>query len=101
MQIEFVSPLWIWQSETATAWHFVGLTEQARDEVRFIQGGMPRRGFGSVRVQVQVGSTVWRTSLFPDKARDTYLLPIKKAVREKEKLRLDQPIDVCLTLLEV
>src|SRR5262249_6901770 len=45
-----------------------------------------RRGFGSVRVAVTVGSTSWRTSIFPDSKTGAYLLPVKKAVRAAERL---------------
>jgi hypothetical protein len=49
-------------------------------------------------VEVTVGSTTWRTSLFPDTKRATYLLPVKKAVRTAEGLadgtRVDAELDV-------
>jgi hypothetical protein len=45
-----------------------------------------RVGFGSVRVAVTVGTTSWRTSIFPDSKTRTYLLPVKKEVRDAEKL---------------
>ena len=45
-----------------------------------------RRGFGSVRVDVTVGATSWRTSIFPDSKTGTYLVPVKKAVRVAEHL---------------
>ncbi|MDA2979663.1 MAG: DUF1905 domain-containing protein, partial [Actinomycetota bacterium] len=45
-------------------------------------------GFGSVRVTVRMGRTEWKTSLFPDKDSQSYLLPIKKAVRVAENVDL-------------
>ena len=45
-----------------------------------------RAGFGSVRVAATVGTTSWRTSIFPDSKTGTYLLPVKKEVRDAEKL---------------
>jgi Domain of unknown function (DUF1905) len=54
--------------------------------------------FGSIRVEATVGSTRWRTSLFPDKARRTYLLPIKKDVRNTEDLETG---DVVLVTLQI
>jgi hypothetical protein len=35
---------------------------------------------------VTVGTTTWRTSVFPDSRRKTFVLPVKKAVRATEKL---------------
>ena len=43
-------------------------------------------GFGSVRVEVTCGATTWRTSVFPDTGRATYVLPMKRAVRDAEGL---------------
>ena len=45
----------------------------------------PRKGFGSVHVKVTIGQTTWKTSVFPQKD-GTFVLPIKKAVRESEDL---------------
>lgn len=76
--------LWRWQSETATAWFFLTLPDDVAKEIQFFR---PKRGpgFGSIRVEVTIGETVWRTSLFPDKTSGSYLLPVKAAVRKSEK----------------
>ena len=44
----------------------------------------PPRGFGSVRVEVTLGETTWRTSVFPEAASGCFVLPVKKAVRRAE-----------------
>lgn len=49
-------------------------------------GAGPPRGFGSVRVEATVGGTTWRTSVFPDSRGGSYVLPVKRAVREAEDL---------------
>ncbi len=41
-------------------------------------------GFGSVKVKVQLGGTAWSTSLFPSKELETYIMPVKQAVRKAE-----------------
>ncbi|MCL1595275.1 MAG: DUF1905 domain-containing protein [Actinomycetia bacterium] len=46
----------------------------------------PRVGFGSVRVRVRIGDTAWGTSLFPDTKARSYVLPVKRSVREREDL---------------
>ena len=75
----------VWEHEGPGAWHFVSLPEELADDIeeRF---GHRARGFGSLRVEVRIGRTRWRTSLFPDNKRGTYLLPLKKAVRVAEGL---------------
>ncbi|MEH3066644.1 MAG: DUF1905 domain-containing protein [Aeromicrobium erythreum] len=67
------------------AWHFVTVPDDVSDEVeeRF---GPTAAGFGSVRVEVTVGATTWRTSVFPSAQQRAYVLPVKKAVRTAEGL---------------
>ena len=56
------------------------------DDIEARTASAPARGFGSVRVEVMVGTTKWRTSVFPDTKRGAYVLPVKKAVRAAEDL---------------
>jgi len=93
MEFTFEAPLWRWQGEAA--WHFVSLPEDVADEIE--DSPVDRGGFGSVRVRVQVGSTSWATSVFPDKARGTYLLPVKKQVRDRERLAEGDVVSVTLS----
>jgi len=50
-----------------------------------------------VRVEVTVGATTWRTSVFPDKRG--YALPVKKAVRRAESLDIGDSARVTLELI--
>ncbi len=84
---EFAAPLWRWDAKDEAksgAWFFVSLPFDVADEIEAIAG--PGKGFGSVRVEVTVGGTTWRTSVFPSGERRTYVLPVKKAVRDAEGL---------------
>lgn len=75
---EFEATLWRWREDGT--WHFVTLPEDVADD---IDDRTPvRAGFGSVKVEVTVGSQTWRTSVFPSKEQRSFILPIKKAVRE-------------------
>ncbi len=75
----------LWEHVGSGAWHFVSLPEDVADEIE-ATAGQRARGFGSVRVEVTVGATRWRTSIFPDRKRGTYVLPVKKPVRTAEHL---------------
>ena len=81
--VTFTAELWRWtarkESADSGAWCFVTLPVDLADEVRD-RAGEPR-GFGSVRVRARVGPTTWDTSVFPDSASGSYVLPVKKAVR--------------------
>ena len=92
---EFAAPLWRYPG--ADGWHFVSLPPEISTEITDITTGI-RRGFGSVRVAVTVGSTSWRTSIFPDSKTGTYLLPVKKAVRVAERLEVGDQIKAQLEI---
>jgi hypothetical protein len=81
----FEFPAELWEHDGSAAWFFVDLPEDVADDIEE-QFGHRAAGFGSIRVEVTVGATVWMTSLFPDAKRTTYVLPVKKAVRKAEDL---------------
>ena len=86
----------LWSSESFAAWAFVTLPAEVGDDVRLLSG--PPTGFGSVRVEVTLGGSTWRTSVFPDKARG-YVLPVKSQVRRKEALELGDTVQVAVSLV--
>lgn len=96
MRFDFTAPLWRWKGDSA--WHFVAVPEDAADEIEDLHGGGP--GFGAVRVEAEVGSTTWSTSLFPDSARGTYVLPVKKQVRDREGLVEGDDVHVRLSVAD-
>lgn len=100
MTFEFEATLWEWDARRAEQWTFVSLPEDVSDEI-LERAGAFARGFGSLRVEVVVGGTTWRTSVFPDKKRRTYILPVKRAVRTAEGLTVDGPVQVMLRVLDV
>jgi hypothetical protein len=69
------------------SWTFVHLPK-ALSALLKSHFGAQRRGFGSIRVRVTVGKTQWLTSVFPSKELQTYVLPVKAAVRKAEGLQL-------------
>ena len=94
-QVEFTAALWEWGARDS--WYFVTLDEEASEVVS--ERPSPGRGFGSVRVQVTVGRTTWRTSVFPGND-GRYVLPVKKAVRVAESIEEDDPVTVLLEVLD-
>jgi hypothetical protein len=88
----------LWLAEATGAWHFVSLPEPIADQIE-ADVDPARPGFGSVRVEVTVGSTTWRTSIFPDTKRGTYVLPVKAAVRRAEGLAAGDVAGVTLAVL--
>lgn len=91
-QFRFTSSLW---AHDIGGWRFLTLpttvTEGLRDEVP-----PTGPGFGSIRVTVTLGSSTWDTSVFPDKASGSFVLPVKKDVRRANQLLAGDAVDVAL-----
>lgn len=93
----FEAEVWLHEGDKA-AWHFLSLPELVSDEIE-AEHGDAAAGFGSIRVEVTIGSSTWRTSVFPDSKRQTYVLPVKAAVRKAEGLAEGTTADVELRVL--
>ena len=85
LEFSFSAELWIWQTETTAAWHFVTLPAELSEDIKAFTRHLTR-GFRSVKIEARIGETTWKTSLFPSKEQGGYLLPIKKSVRAAEKI---------------
>ncbi len=79
------------------SWMFVATGPDVEEEIR-ARGGPPR-GFGSVRVEATIGSSTWRTSVFPS-ATLGFVLPVKKPVRVAEDIDEGALVTVRLRVLE-
>lgn len=90
----------VWEHDGDAAWHFVSLPEDVADDIAERSAGRTR-GFGSVRVEVTIGASTWRTSLFPDGRRGTYVLPVKRGVRTAEGLADGSHAGVVLRVLDL
>lgn len=68
-----------------SGWHFVALPQELSEQLSRRFHGL-KRGWGSLRVEVSIIGSVWKTSIFPDSKTGTYLLPIKLKIRKTEGL---------------
>ena len=87
----------LWQYDGPSAWYFVSLPPDIADDIR-AEFAAQAAGFGSIKVEAAVRSTEWTTSLFPDKKRGTYLLPVKRSVRVAESLEAGDVATVSLRI---
>jgi hypothetical protein len=86
----------VWLAEGGS-WAFVTVPGEVDDDIRLLAG--PRSGFGSVRVEVELGATTWRTSVFPDKALG-FVLPLKQQVRRAEEVDVGDRVRLRLRLVQ-
>lgn len=90
----FSAKLWLWPGDKA-AWHFITLPKKESKDIK--SKIHVRRGFGSVKVEAQIGETVWNTSIFPDSKSGTYLLPVKAKVRRDEGIEVGDTVRLTIT----
>jgi len=83
MKFEFDAEIIRWPGNAA--FFYCLLPAGAAREITEVSQGL-RRGFGSVRVDASCGNTQWRTSVFMDKKSNSYLMLLKKEVREAQTL---------------
>lgn len=90
------SKVWLYPGETA-AWHFIIVPKKQSEEIQK-NFGKNARGWGSLPVQVMLGKTTWKTSIFPDKKSGTYLLPLKAEVRRREGVAREDAVTFTLEI---
>ena len=101
--VTFTSPLLVWRTEKYGDIGYVMIREGAAETIvahelmRRLELGK-RRGFGSVKVNAEIGGSRWSTSVFPQK-EGTWFLPVKKAICRAEDIVADDPVSVRLELL--
>ena len=99
MQYEFTTKTWVSHGDKSS-WFFVTLPQENADHIKFFtEDTTTRRGFGSVRVVARVGHTEWKTSIFPSKEDNSYILPLKAQVRKAEDISQGQDITVHINVL--
>jgi hypothetical protein len=95
--------IWLWRGKasdgapTKAAWHFVTIEGAVAEALRAAAPGRSA-AWGSVYVEATIGATQWRTSAFPSKEANGFLLPIKASVRKSERLAAGDTVTVSLAV---
>lgn len=97
---EITATVWLWTAagkDRPMAWHFLTVDGQTSAEIRFAALGRTG-GFGSIPVEARIGTTRWRTSIFPHRESGGYILPLKASVRKKEGIVAGDEVEVSLAI---
>ena len=89
----FESPLW--QHASPGGWHFISLPVDMAREIRE-NSQWQEEGWGRLKATARIGSSEWDTAIWYDTKHQTYLLPIKAAIRVKEMLQVDMVVHATL-----
>jgi hypothetical protein len=91
MSLEFTGKLWYWKGPAP--WYFVTVPAKQCRDIKAVSK-LVTYGWGVIPVQVQIGETTWKTSLFPKD--EAYIVPIRASVRKAENLEEGQKVTVQL-----
>ncbi len=87
----------VWRYGGEAAWYFIAIPKKQSVEIK-AQFGAQHRGWGSLPVDVSIGATAWKTSIFYDKRSAAYLLPLKSEVRKKEGIADEHVVNFSLRI---
>ena len=82
-------------SEDMIGWTIVSLPKEISIEIRdnFKQ---LEQGWGRMKVTAKIGNSEWQTAIWFDTKQNTYLLPLKAAIRKKENVVLDENVGIVI-----
>jgi hypothetical protein len=93
MDLEFSGEIFYWRGPAP--FFFVSIPEDQSSDIKAISR-TATYGWGVIPVTVQIGATVWATSLFPK--GNLYLVPLKVSVRKAEALEEGDDVTLRLTI---
>lgn len=91
IKYEFSAKLWKHGSEGG--WYFVSLPQEISKEIR-INLQWQEEGWGRMKAQSVIKDVTWKTSIWFDTKKDTYILPVKSEIRSKLSLKEDDLLHV-------
>ena len=94
MNIKFSGKLWYWRGPAP--WYFVTVPAQQCDDLKAVLK-LVTYGWGMIPVDVQIGKTGYKTSLWPKDG--SYIVPVKASVRKAEQLEEGDTVTVRLDVL--
>ena len=89
MVIEFNGKIWFWRGPAP--WFFVTVPAKQCRDLKAISG-LVTYGWGMIPVNVRIGKTEWKTSLWPKHGR--YIVPINTSVQKAENLEMGDEVTV-------
>ncbi|MDJ0348954.1 DUF1905 domain-containing protein [Cryobacterium sp. PH29-G1] len=80
------------------AWYFVTVPAEQSEDIRHLTNGR-RGGFGSVKIAAAINESHWATSLFFNSDDGSFILFVKKVIRQAEGVGAGDPVTIVLELL--
>lgn len=82
-----------WRYEGKGTWVFVSLPQDLSSEIRgYFQH--EEEGWGRLKCTAEIGKSEWQTAIWFDTKLSRYILPLKTDIRRREKISLDEQVQV-------
>lgn len=85
----------IWKYLGKGSWYFIALPKRLSNEIRK-DNFQFEEGWGRLKVSAAIKNIEWKTAIWFDSKKETYLLPIKAEIRQKERIKKGDTIEVIL-----
>lgn len=92
----FKAKVWVYPGDTK--WYFVYVPKEEAEDIRK-KFGYTSRGWGSLPVEVTIGKTKWKTSIFRDTKSASYLLPLKASIRKILNIQNEDTLSVAIKII--
>ncbi|MET0491983.1 MAG: DUF1905 domain-containing protein [Actinoplanes sp.] len=93
MNLDVSGELWFWRGPAP--WHFVTVPDEQSAALEATSTAVSY-GWGMIPVAARIGTTGWKTALWPKDGQ--YIVPVKAWVRKAEKLELGDLVTVRLDI---
>ena len=92
-RVEYSFTATVWQHSPPGGWYFVTVPQEISNEIREHFRDF-EEGWGRLSVMAETGNAAWNTAIWFDTSHNKYLLPLKSEIRKKEKLGINQEIQI-------
>ena|ERR1041384_2228493 len=75
----------VWKYAGTGGWYFISLPQKLSKEIRETFKS-EEEGWGRLAATTKIGDSEWKTAIWFDTKKKTYVLPLKAEIRKKEKL---------------
>lgn len=87
----------VWRYKGPSSWHFVTLPKTLSKKIRRAHV-RSEEGWGRLKVIATVKKCDWNTAIWFDTKADSYLLPLKAAVRKQAGVEVGQALSVAINI---
>ncbi|MEL1242402.1 DUF1905 domain-containing protein [Flavobacterium flavipallidum] len=87
----------VWQHKAPGGWYFISLPKNLAIEIRSALQS-EEEGWGRLKAIAKTGKSEWKTAIWFDTKKNSYLLPLKAEIRKKENITAGKIIPITLSL---